>query len=95
MANFMMSFMEADMMRKTARPPYSHDLAPPDFFLFADVKGRLSEYSFSNDDELPGPIYAILAAFEAETLNRVFCEWMRRFQQCIETRGEYVRWPKQ
>jgi hypothetical protein len=79
--------MEANMMTKAPHLPYSSDLAPSDFFLFGEVKRRLSEYSFDNADELLGVIHDILEVFEAETLNCVFCEWMTRLQQCIDIRG--------
>jgi hypothetical protein len=84
-----MSFMDDNLMTKTAHPPYSPNLAPSDFFLFSEVKKRLGGCFFDNADELLGPIHDILELFEAETLNRVYCEWMTRLQ-CIDTRGEYA-----
>jgi hypothetical protein len=82
--------MEADMIRKAAHPPYSPDSAPSGFFQFGFVKRTLSPYSFDNADELLGVIHEVLRVFEAATLNRLFCEWMTRVQECIDTKGENI-----
>jgi hypothetical protein len=44
-AKRLMNSMEANMIRKAIHPSYSPDLTPSDFFLFGDVKRRLSECS--------------------------------------------------
>jgi hypothetical protein len=83
-----MSFMEANTMTKAPHLPYWPDLEPSDFLLFGEMTRRLRGCSFDNADELLGAIHAILAVFEAETLNHVFCEWMMRRQRYIDIRGE-------
>jgi hypothetical protein len=80
MANLLIMFIEANMIAKARHPPYLPDGAPSDFFLFSEVKRRLSRYSFDNADEFLGAIHDILAVSEAGMLNRVFCEWMARLQ---------------
>jgi hypothetical protein len=89
-----MNLTEANMMRTALHPLYSRNPAPSDFGPFGDMKGRLSGCSFDNDDQLFGAISEILSIFEAETLNRVFREWMKRLQQSRSTEREYVRWDK-
>ena len=41
----------------SAPPPYSPDLAPSDYWLFADLKRMLQEKSFgSNEEVVPGKV---------------------------------------
>jgi hypothetical protein len=42
--------------------PYSSDLAPFDFLLFGDIKERLKDTMFSDDEDLPGAIRGIMTA---------------------------------
>jgi hypothetical protein len=60
------------------------DLAPSNFVLFEDVKRQLSGCSFDGADDLLIAIQAILDGFERPTLIRIFGEWVRRLEQCIE-----------
>jgi hypothetical protein len=85
-----MDFMNANRMTRAPNPPYSPDLAPPDFFLFENVKRQLSGCSFDHADDMFIAVQEILDGFEKHTLIRVFEEWVRRLKQCIETKGEYV-----
>jgi hypothetical protein len=45
-------FLDANGMKKAPHPSYSADLTPSDFYLFGDVKRRLSECVFNGRDEL-------------------------------------------
>jgi hypothetical protein len=83
-------FLEANGMKRAPHPPYSPDLALSDFYLFGDVKRRLSECVLSGRDELRSALEGILWGLEKLTLIDVFREWMRRLRICIETKGEYV-----
>jgi hypothetical protein len=78
-------------MKQTPDPSYSPDLAPSDFFLFGDVKGKLMGYRAETPFELLVRIRVILAEIPRETLNTVFLEWMERLQKCVHRDGEYVR----
>jgi hypothetical protein len=77
-------------MKQASQPPYSADLAPSDFFLFGDVKGKLMGYRAEAPSELVVLIRVILAESPRETLNAVFLEWMERLQKCVQVDGEYV-----
>jgi histone-lysine N-methyltransferase SETMAR len=85
-----MDFMDANRMTRAPHPPYSPDLVPSDFFLFGDVKRQLSGYSFNHADDLSTAVQEILDSFDKPSLVGVFEEWVRRLEQCIETKGEYV-----
>jgi hypothetical protein len=41
-------------------------------------------------DDLLAAVQEILDGFDIPTLIRVFKEWLRRLEQCIKTKGEYV-----
>jgi hypothetical protein len=77
-------------MKQASHPLYSPDLAPSDFLLFGDVKGKLKEYRAETPSELLVRIRVILAEIPRETLNAVFLEWMERLQKCVQVDGEYV-----
>jgi hypothetical protein len=85
-----MDFMDANRMTRAPNPRYSPAFAPSNFFLFGEVKRRLSGCSFHNADDLLTTVQAILDGFEKPTSIRVFDEWVRRQEQCIQTQGECV-----
>jgi hypothetical protein len=66
-----MDFMETNRMRRALHPLYSPDLGPSDFFLFGDVKRRLSGCSFDDADDRPSVVEEILDDCEKPTLIRV------------------------
>jgi hypothetical protein len=70
--------------------PYSPDLAPSDFYLFGHVKGLLRGESFETGEQLLLALEGILRPLEKWTLTKVFLEWMKRLEQCIETNGDDV-----
>jgi len=71
-------------------PPYSPDLAPSDFWLFGFLKGKLSGKSYSTRDELEAAVVGILHTLKPSDFRRVYNEWIRRLELCIESGGEYV-----
>jgi hypothetical protein len=72
------------------RVPHRPDLAVSDFFLFGDLKRQLSGCAFDHVDDLLSSVQEILDGFDKPMLIRVFQEWVRRLEQCIEKEGEYV-----
>jgi hypothetical protein len=64
--------MEAQLLTKTTHPPCSPDLASSHFFLFGDVKRRLTGCSFDSVDERLGAIHEIVGVVKAKTSNRRF-----------------------
>jgi hypothetical protein len=59
-------------MKQAPHPPYLPDLAPSDFCLFGDVKGKLMGYRAETPSELLVRIRVILVEIPQETLNAVF-----------------------
>jgi hypothetical protein len=85
-----MDFIDANRMTRAPDPPYAPDLAPSAFFLFGAVKRQPSGCSFDHADDLLNAVRGILDGFDKPTLIRVFEESVRRLEQCIQTKGEYV-----
>jgi hypothetical protein len=85
-----MDFMDTNRMTLAPHPPHSHGLAPPDFFLFENVKRQFSGCSFDHTDDLLTPVQEILDGFDKPTLIKVFEECVRRLEQCIQTEGEHI-----
>ena len=70
-------------------PPYSPDLAPSDFFLFAYIKRKAEGAEFSSPEELIQFIGEIFIQISPEVLNSVFLNWEERLKKCIEVEGDY------
>jgi histone-lysine N-methyltransferase SETMAR len=77
-------------IRRLPHPPYSPDLAPCDFWLFAHLKQCLEGQFFDDDIQLRLAVSAILMAIDIDVFVRVFDEWKRRLQQCIDQGGDYL-----
>jgi hypothetical protein len=70
--------------------PYSHDLAPSDFYFFGYAKRCFAGLSFEDADQLLTAVEGVLGGIEKVTLQAVFLEWMDRFRKCIAVNGEYT-----
>jgi len=71
-------------------PPYSPDLAPPDYHLFPGLKKQLKGRHFSSDAE----VTAAAETWKDGQPSEFFLSGLQKLQQrakkCIELRGEYV-----
>jgi hypothetical protein len=85
--------MAGNAMVIAAHPPYSPDLAPSDFYLFAHVEGLLRGESIETGEQLLLAVDGILRSLEKPILTKVFLEWMKRLERCIETDGDYGAQP--
>jgi histone-lysine N-methyltransferase SETMAR len=72
------TFCEENGLRLAPYSPYSPDLAPSDFFLFAYVKERLKGMVFPSYKEFLDAIGEVMTGIESETLTAVFEHWMER-----------------
>jgi hypothetical protein len=54
------------------------------------VKGLLRGESFETGEQLLSAVEGILRSLEKSTLTKVFLEWMKRAERCIQTDGDYV-----
>ena len=71
-------------------PPYSPDLAPSDFYLFADLKKMLHGKRFSSDDEVVAATDAYLEAKDKSFDKKGIESLEKRSNDCITMEGDYV-----
>jgi hypothetical protein len=65
-------------LKRASHPPYSPDLAPSDFYLFAYVKHQLQRHEFTEGAKLVSVISEILNQIPTDALADVFDDWVRR-----------------
>jgi hypothetical protein len=77
-------------LREADHLPYSPDLAPSDFYLFAKLNGQMAGNEFESPEDFFAPIRRLTNAISREELESVFQEWGKRLRECIRIGGEYV-----
>jgi hypothetical protein len=83
-------YFNENRMQSVPHPPYPHDLAPSDLYLFGYVKRCLAGFSFEDADQLLAAVKDVLERIEKMNLQAVFLKWMDRFRKCIATNGDYT-----
>ena len=76
------------------QPPYSPDLAPADFFLFPKLKSTLKGRRFQMIEEIKENSLQDLRAIPQNTFQDAFQNWKKRWERCINSRGEYFEGDK-
>lgn len=71
-------------------PPYSPDLAPSDFFLFADLKRMLAGKRFRTDEEVIAETEAYFEAKDASYYKTGIEKLYDRYNRCITLEGNYI-----
>lgn len=71
-------------------PPYSPDLAPSDFFLFANLKRMLAGKKFSTDEEVIAETEAYFEAKEKSYYKNGIEKLYDRYNRCIALEGNYI-----
>jgi histone-lysine N-methyltransferase SETMAR len=84
-------YFNENRMKSAPHPPYSHDLAPSNFYLFGYVKRRLAGLSFQDADHLLVAVEGVLKGIGKMMLQAVFLEWMDRLRKFIAADGEYSK----
>ena len=84
------AYMNSAHFNLVSHPPYSPDLAPPDFFLFAKMKTFLGGKHFESVEEAETALDWFLGSITLREWNGAFDSWRRRMQRCIELDGDYV-----
>jgi hypothetical protein len=82
--------LEENRIAASPRRAFSSDLPRSVFFLFGALKGQFSGGIFESLDELVEAIHEIASATRRTTLERVFPEWEKRLQQCIDINGAHA-----
>lgn len=68
---------------------YSPDLSPCDFFLFPEVKKRLSGGRYASRSALGSTLYQCLLGIPKGNYSDAFRRWIDRLQKCIWVHGNY------
>jgi transposase len=76
------------------QPPYSPDLAPAEFFLFPTLKSTLKGRRFESTEAIKTNSLAHLCSIPKTAFQECFRTMKKRWQQCIQSRGEYFEGDK-
>jgi histone-lysine N-methyltransferase SETMAR len=71
-------------------PPYSPDLAPPDFFLFTKFKLFLAGQRFSSNQETIAAVEGYFADLTKNHYRDGIMALEHRCNKCISLKGDYV-----
>jgi histone-lysine N-methyltransferase SETMAR len=91
-ANLSTQYFNEDRMKSTPHSPYSPDLTPSDFYLFAYIKRCFACISFDDADQLLAAVEGVLEGIEKVALHPIFLKWMDRLKKCIAANGEYTEY---
>jgi histone-lysine N-methyltransferase SETMAR len=69
-------------LERMEHPPYSPDLAPCDFFLLGDGKGKLMGKQHETPEDLVSEVRNIIAHIRADVLKNIFESWKGRLLDC-------------
>jgi len=72
-------------------PPYSHDLAPCDIFLFPNIKSALKGTRFVSVDAVKAKAKELMNKLSEDDLQHCFQQWKLRMGRCSDRGGEYIQ----
>ena len=73
-----------------SHPPYSPDLAPSDYYLFADLKRMLQGKRFGFNEEVIAETQAYFEAKDKSFYKKGMEMLEKRWNECITFEGDYV-----
>jgi hypothetical protein len=82
------AFREENRLWLTSHRPYSHHLAPSDFFLFRHLKQGLKGMVFASNKELLEAINEMMSEIPPESFKAVFDHWIERLEWISQNNGE-------
>lgn len=71
------------------QPPYSPDLSPADYFLFARLKKPLKGRRFESIEDIKQNSQMALKAIKKNEYKKCFEEWKKRWHMCVGKDGDY------
>jgi hypothetical protein len=69
-------------------PPYSHDLAPCDFFLYPKMKLKLKGRLFDTN-EIQAKLQRVFDTLIVQDFQEAFQKWRRQWDLCLQAGGNY------
>jgi hypothetical protein len=76
-------------IQRAPYPPYSSDLDSSDSFLFWYLKEQMGGCEFDSREAALEWVREVFQRIRPDTIERVFEEWIRQLQQCIERQEAY------
>ncbi|GFW94018.1 putative mariner transposase [Trichonephila clavipes] len=77
-ANLVQQFLTKHGTIPVARPPYSPDMSPPDFFLFPKIKNTLKGHRFQDIETIKQNSTQQLHAISKSEFQKCFEDWKHR-----------------
>ncbi|GBN27522.1 Histone-lysine N-methyltransferase SETMAR [Araneus ventricosus] len=71
-------------------PPYSPDLAPPDYHLFLNLKSDLGGRRFDRNDDAQNGAQQWLSSLAASFIEEGTDKLVSRYDKCLDNGGNYV-----
>ena len=71
-------------------PPYSPDLAPSDFYLFANLKRHLAGQRYATISDVKCAVESYFESKEADFYRTGIVKLKSRWERCIDLDGDYV-----
>ena len=82
----LLSTQNIDLM---SHPPYSPNLAPNYFFLFAHIKNKMRGQRVSTPEEAVEAFRMHILEIPKSEWQKCFDNWFKRMQKCLDFNGEY------
>ncbi len=89
-SNFSTSEIEKSGFKLLPHPPYSPDLAPSDFYLFAHLKRYLRGAHFNSKCDVENAVNEFFASQTPLFYKTGFVELAKRWQKCVDAKGGYI-----
>lgn len=84
-------FSARKMVPVLNHPPYSSDLSPPDYFLFAKLKMELKVHQFATIETIQEFVTQKLEDIPEADFSRAMKKLAVRARICIECNGDYFK----
>ncbi len=89
-ADIMVNFLQANNTKILPHPPYSLDLAPSNYFLFARLKNNMTGITFDSVDKLKQCVdFELGQIAQWEYAHAMRDSWSKHLQQCVDHKGHY------
>ena len=82
-------FLARNGVATLPQPPYSPDLAPPDFFLFPRIKRNLKGYHHGTLAGIKEASTRCLKEVPVGAFQEAYANWAKRWQRCVDAEGMY------
>jgi transposase len=82
-------FLAKQTVAMLPQPPYSPDLAPPDFFLFPWLKSSLKGHNFGTVKSVQAAVTNALKEIPVQVFQVSYNAWQNCWQQCIDAKVCY------